>query len=329
MKSVLSFILRLAISVFFVGLLWWMVRDDIPQITSVLQHANHKLIALAALIFLSTTVVLARRLQLIFQAEDVRISLRESLQLTFVGYFFNNFLPTSVGGDVVKALCASRVTGQGMKSVTTVMMDRILGLFTFVLIPSASLLFYMKNIQNRTVPILIYSLLAFSLLFFFVIFNREVARRFKFIEGALNRFKIGTKVRRIYEGLHNFRNHKKIVLEALALSIVGQSVSILVLAMAGRALGSNAGVIYFFLLVPVVHLVSMLPSINGLGIREGAYVYFLTPVTGKGVAVAIGIYWLALLILLSIIGGVVYLLRTDYHIRWKDAGKAAQEGEGA
>lgn len=323
-KSALSFVLRMTVSVFFLGLLWWMIRDDIPQILDAMRTADHKLIALATLVFLTTVPILARRFQLIYRAEDVKISLRECAQLTSIGYFFNNFLPTSVGGDVVKAMCASRVTGEGMKSVTTVMMDRILGLFTFVLIPSLSVLFYMKEIKSRAVPVLVYSLLAFSIFFFFTIFNRGVARNFKFVENFLSRGGVGAKIRRIYEGLHQFRNHKGIVARALFLSLLGQSVSIYVLFLFARALGSDAKMIYFFLLVPVVHLMSMLPSINGLGIREGAYTYFLTPVTGKSVAVALGLLWLALLILLSVIGGLVYLARSDYHIRWKDAEKAAE-----
>jgi uncharacterized protein (TIRG00374 family) len=324
-KTILSLALRILISAFFLGLLWWMVREDLPQILTIMRRADHGLIGVSILIFLSTVVVLARRLQLIFRAENVKLSLRESLSLTFVGYFFNNFLPTSVGGDVVKALCASRVTGEGMKSVTSVMMDRILGLFTFVLIPSVSLLFYMQDIQDRKVPILVYSLLAVSILFFFMIFNRGVARRFRFLEQALNRVGIGSRMRRLYEGLHGFRHHKLIVARALLLSILGQAVSIMVLYLFARAMGSTAQPIYFFLLVPVVHLMSMVPSINGLGIREWAYIQFLTPVVGKQVAGALGFLWFGLLILLSVIGGLVYLARADYHIRWKQAVEPEEE----
>jgi hypothetical protein len=63
----------------------------------------------------------------------------------------------------------------------------------------------------------------------------------------------------------------------------------------------------------------MLPSLNGLGIREGAFIYFLTPYMGKEYAAALGILWLGLLILLSVIGGAIYLIRHDYHIRFKEA----------
>lgn len=312
-------LLRAAISLGFLALLFFLVRGDIPVIVSTLRNIDHRVAALATLIFLLAVGVLAVRLRLIFGVKGIPISLAESTHLTLVGYFFNNFLPTSVGGDVVKALCAARVTKSGVKSFTAVLMDRIFGLFTFILIPSLTLLCHLKNIGNPLVPVMVYSLLVVSGVCFLLIFSRRVARRFRFVERLLDRIGLGKKVRELYEGLHDFRYHKKAIFGAMLLSVVGQSVSIFVLYLMARALGSDVSPVYFFLLVPVVHLVSMLPSLNGLGIREGAYTYFLTPYMGREYAFALGILWLGLLILLSIIGGVIYLIRHDYHIRFKGA----------
>jgi uncharacterized protein (TIRG00374 family) len=152
-----------------------------------------------------------------------------------------------------------------------------------------------------------------------LLFNRGLARRFRFVEQFLNFFHLGEKVRRIYDGLHGFKHRRSVVAKAMLLSVVGQSLGIVVLYGTAMALGARAPIVYFFLLVPVVHLVSMLPSLNGLGIREGAYIYFLSPYVGREVAAAVGVLWLALLLLLSFIGGVIYFLRSDYHIRFKEA----------
>src|SRR6185503_17234534 len=109
----------------------------------------------------------------------------------------------------------------------------------------------------------------------------------------------GDRIKKVYDGLHAFRFHKPTIAAAMGLSVVGQSVSVFVLYAMALALGAHAAIAYFFLLVPVVHLVSMLPSLNGLGIREGAYVYFLSPYIGKEYAAALSILWLGLLLLLS------------------------------
>lgn len=323
MKKIL---LRCVISFGFIGLLIYLMREDIPKIHHTLLNMNCPLAGAAALMFLSTIWVMARRLQLIFEAKQLSVSVAEASQLTLVGYFFNNFLPTSVGGDVVKALCAARVTKSAVKSVTGVLMDRMLGLFTFILIPSLTLLFFIKKINNPLVPFMVYSFLALSAVFSFMLFSRSVARYFKFIETLLHRIGIGQKAREIYDNLHDFKNHGRTIVGAMALSVVGQSISFVVLYAMSLALGAHAGLIYFFLLVPVVQLVSLLPSLNGLGIREGAYIYFLGPYIGKEYAAALGILWLGLLFLLSIVGGIVYLFRQDYHIRFKQAAMPTEEG---
>lgn len=307
------------ISIIFLAGLIFLMRDEVPQILSVLKSADHGLILISALIFLSTALILAKRLQMIFGAEGIPIRMSETTSLTFVGYFFNNFLPTAVGGDVVKAMCAAKVTKEPVISVTTVMMDRIFGLFTFVLIPSISLLFLSEGI-NPQVRLLVYFFLCVSCSFFVFLFNRGLARRFSFVERLLDRVKLGSKARKIYDGLHNFKNHKGLVALAMLLSVFGQSIGILVVYLIAVALGAEKNtLIYFFLLVPVVQLVSMLPSLNGLGIREGAYIYFLKSYIGTERAVAIGLISLAFLFLASLIGGLIYFLRRDYHIQFKKA----------
>ena len=52
----------------------------------------------------------------------------------------------------------------------------------------------------------------------------------------------------------------------------------------------------------------MLPSLNGLGVREGAFVYFLKGDIGAGVAFAVSMLWLGVIILYSLIGGIMYLV---------------------
>ncbi len=306
------------VSILFIALLFYLMRGDFPEILHALRNVDRPLFAWGFLICFSTALILARRLQLIFIAEDVPIKMSDALNLTFVGYFFNNFLPTSVGGDIVKAMCAARITGVPVKSVTSVLMDRILGLFTFILIPSVSFLFFLKKINNPWVPVLIYSFLAVAVFFFMLLFNRKIARQFRWIEWFLNYFRLGKKIRKIYEGMHNFKKHKGVIVQVMVLSIVGQSVNIFAVYLMALALGARANPVYFFLLVPIVHLMSMVPSLNGLGIRESAYTYFLAPFIGKENAFAIGILWLAVLFLLSLIGGIIYLVRHDYHIRFKE-----------
>ncbi len=304
------------VSLLFIGALAYLMREKIPEVIQVLKNADQGLIFISTLVFLSTAFIMAVRLKLIFRTKEIAIKLSDTVNLTFVGYFFNNFLPTSVGGDIVKAMCLARLTRHPVKSVTVVMMDRIFGLFMFVLIPSTSLLFLKDRIDPR-VPLTVYSFLGFSLAFFFFLFNPSVAKRFHLVENFLNRFGIGSKIRLIYDELHDFKNHKGVVLSAMALSIFGQVVGIFVFYLLSVALGADPGTWpYFLLLVPVVQLISMTPSLGGLGIRESAYVYFLKGYIGAERALAVGILFFGLLFLSSVIGGIIYVLRHDYHMKF-------------
>ena len=300
-----------------------MIREDIPQIASVLKNADLRLILISVLLYLGTTLLLSWRMQMIFVAAGAPIRWIESCNLTFIGFFFNNFLPTSVGGDIVKAMSAQRITGQSVKAVTCVLMDRIFGLFTFILIPSVSLIFFLKGVGNPVVPVIVYSFLVVSIFCFFLLFNRDLARRFGIVETILNKFKLGEKARKLYDGLHAFRHHKLLIAQAMLLSVVSQMAGIFVLYLMAVALGAQCSVIYFFMLVPVVSLLSMLPSLNGLGIRESGYIYFLKPYIGKEYAVAIGILGLGLLLLTSVIGGLIYLFRHEYHVQFKKAASSS------
>jgi glycosyltransferase 2 family protein len=308
-------LLRVLISVAFLAAFYFTIRDNLSSIFEKLANIDKPLAAAAVGIFFLTVLVLARRMQLIFEAVGLRLKMAQCTYLTFIGYFFNNFLPTAVGGDLVKALCAARLTNQPMKCLSAVLMDRVFGLFTFILIPSVSLLFAMHAVGNERVPVLVYSFLAASLVLVFLAFNSAVGKRLEFIGRLLDGFHLGRKIRALYNDFYGFKHQKKIAAQAVGLSILGQIASIFTLYFLAVALGAKPSLAYFFLLVPVISLVSMVPSLGGLGVREKAYTVFLGPYIGQEHAAALSILWLGLLILSSLIGGLIYLFKQDYHVR--------------
>jgi uncharacterized protein (TIRG00374 family) len=293
------------------------MKDNLPMIAKELREVNPRIYFYGVLVFFSTVPILAYRLMMIFNAEDTPISFSQALNITFVGYFFNNFLPSSVGGDIVKAMCATRITGHPVKSVTSVLMDRIFGLFTFIMIPSISYIFFHKS-DHPYVPIVIYSFLFVSLACFILLFNRGIARKFRFVEHLLNSIKLGAKVRKVYDGLHVFKHRKILMFKAMALSVIGQGVGIYAVYILAQALGAKPSLVYFYLLIPVVNLIGMVPSLGGLGPREGAYALLLKDVIGAEQAIALSLLSLSVLFMFSVIGGIIYFVRSDYHFKFKE-----------
>ena len=76
--------------------------------------------------------------------------------------------------------------------------------------------------------------------------------------------------------------------------------------------------LYTYFAMAIIAIVSMLPSIGGLGVRASGFVLLFAPVTGKEVALALGILWLGGLVVLAIIGGLVYALTDRHKIKLAD-----------
>ncbi len=315
-------LLRICISFLFLGVFLYFMRNDLPEIFQTLKSARISYVILGILIFNFGVLFITKRLQLMFGVQGIPLKYYQALSITYIGFFFNNFLPTAVGGDIVKAYCGARITGQRLKSFTCVLMDRIFGLLIFVFIPSMTIFFLWRKL-DPAIPITIFSVFVVACIVALLIFNRRIASKLGFIIGLFNRFHLGEKLVTFYEGMHSFKNHKKMVASTLLLSLFAQVIMISGLICFIKALNANIPVIYVFLLTPVVHLMAMVPSINGLGVRETAFVYFFTLDSLGGSlapsdASALAILYLFLLFIQSIIGAIVYLIRQDLHFRVKE-----------
>ncbi|MDA0842098.1 MAG: lysylphosphatidylglycerol synthase transmembrane domain-containing protein, partial [Planctomycetota bacterium] len=86
-------------------------------------------IAMAAVCLLVGICVTALRWYLLLKAQGIRISYWNSLRLTFVGIFFNTFMPGGTGGDLVKAYYVWDSGSKRAAAVTTVFLDRVIGLY--------------------------------------------------------------------------------------------------------------------------------------------------------------------------------------------------------
>src|SRR5205823_4926165 len=69
------------------------------------------------------------RWYVLVRAQDLPFTVTDSIRLGFVGFFFNNFLPGSVGGDLVKAWYIAGEQSRRTVAVSTVLIDRVLGLW--------------------------------------------------------------------------------------------------------------------------------------------------------------------------------------------------------
>jgi hypothetical protein len=118
----------------------------------------------------------------------------------------------------------------------------------------------------------------------------------------------------LYEIIYNYKKHPALIINAIFISLLLQCVMFYSVYLIARSLNFCIPVKIVFLLMPIITTAAMAPSINGLGVREGSFVFFFGPFVGKHGAFAISLIWLALNFGVSVIGGVLYLFNRQYKI---------------
>jgi uncharacterized membrane protein YbhN (UPF0104 family) len=202
----------------------------------------------------------------------------------FEGQFFNLCLPSSIGGDVVKAYRLADSTPGRLLAGCTVLADRLTGLAALGVLAGTALLSEKLSLGVPATLAVGVALLAAALLIFWL------------SVGSLDR------VLAIMPEHHAARQFI-----AQLLVQMGGSVAV---ALVARALGVALPMAVWFTVVPLVTLAMTLPiSMLGFGIREQGLEFLLAP---HGVpreeAVAIGLLWLAGTIMIGLIGAVLVML---------------------
>jgi len=320
MKSKFLVILRVAISVGLIAFLVWTMRSHLPRIASTLARTNLWIFASAILLFLFNISTMSVRLKILLAGEGLNIAYGRIVQLSFIGFFFNNFMPSAVGGDVVKAYYAYRQTNEGAKSFIAVFMDRFIGLFSFVAIALVAVLLSWENIAFalKKVILIFAGVSAISLL---ITLNSSAAKVILKVFSKLRLWNVGEKLSRIYRAVHEYRERKALVFAVFGISFVAQSIYFATVFLCAMSLGAELPVKSVLIIMPIVSVVSMLPSLGGLGIREGAMVVLFGPIIGSDNAFSLSILILAMLLIASLVGGLMYVFAAQFKIKKEELSK--------
>jgi uncharacterized protein (TIRG00374 family) len=227
-----------------------------------------------------------------------------------IGLFFNNFLPTGIGGDVLRIYNLIQESGNRTISFASVLTERILGITSTLILTIISLLIMQDSLKNNLLLYIALGMLAFVLLLFFIAFSKRMIAPIESICRKLIFLRAGERIQKFLEAIRFYSDSKLIFIRILFLSMVSQVSLITMTFLLTIALGVKVTYSYMFLVVPITFLLSMLPSINGIGFRDGGYVVFLARI-GVSKAAALSLSFLTLFIpmILSISGGILFMLQ--------------------
>ncbi len=235
----------------------------------------------------------------------------------WIGFFMNNFLPASVGMDVVRSAYISSGVKETASIIGTTIVERLLGfvgIFVFTFIGVAVLF-----ILGSNVPYISYAFylsiggVVFFFFFFYILYHPKV---FSFIERMLDKiklFNIGELLNTIYKSFVFYKDDFKVVLINIFISTIIQGTLVFGIYAVGKGLGINIPISPYFVYVPVIMILSTLPlTINGMGIRELSFIYlFGLSGVGKEEAVLMSLILFFATILVSLPGGVLILMKRN------------------
>ncbi len=272
------------------------------QTLETLRKARFSYFAAAFVLYLAGIVVRAYRWRILLNALKMDLPLSKLTALYFIGTFFNNILPTGIGGDVVRVYELSKQSGRPIDSVGTVLLDRGTGLLVLFLIALLALPFsYDLIAPNVAAVIVLLSLGSWAGLG--LVLRRDWLKRW----GLLRIMAKVKRLRELYESV--YACGPRAIGGALAVSLVFNVLLIAVNYLIALSLGLEISLSYFLLFIPLISFLLVLPiSLSGLGVREGGYVYlFAQAGVSAPLALAMSLLFYALNVATGLIGGALYV----------------------
>ncbi len=306
-------LLKIAVSVGLIAFL--LSRVDLRSLWGLISGADPWLLLLALALYLLAITLGCVKWWFLISPLGMETPFRDLLAYTFVGLFFGNVLPSNLGGDVVRAYDLAAATRRTEDAAISVLVDRLMGLMAFfaAAVLVALILIFMLGGSLELEEIVAWVLAGFGALLagLALLFSRRLTQRgaFLFDLPILSRFR--PVALRVFHALQVYRLSYGALAKALLISFAVMIVTSLVQLSIARAMGLDIPVIYFFLFNPLIAFVLVVPvSVNGIGLKEAAFVFFFGLVgVAQPAALSISLVFHAIIMASSLPGGVLWLRR--------------------
>ena len=294
-------------------LLYFVLRSiDLTSFWDRVRGMNAAWLLLALGTFAITPMISVWRWNRLLRAQHIDVDERRLTESFWVSMFFNNFLPSNIGGDVMRIADTAPAAGSKTLATTVILVDRVLGLsalllvaalgalaasFAGVHVPGARFLWMASGIGVAatilviTIPDLIGHALA-------------PAR-------ALNKPWVTERAQRLEDAAIKFRNAPAALAGAFGGAIVVQITIVAFYLLTAQGLSVPLPIFLGAVLIPVSMAVQMAPvSINGFGVREAVFTFFFRRFgLPPDAAVALSLVSTGLVMGLSLVGGFMFLRR--------------------
>lgn len=300
----LSTIIKLGITILGLGLVF--SRVDIRLVWQDIQAAIPFWLLISFILVNGSFVVRAYRWHILVVALGATIRFGRLVELYFASNFFNSILPSGIAGDVLRAVEAAQDIPPGT-AVGTVLVDRATGLMALFALALVALPFRPDGFPALLL-LQITAVCVIGLVGGFVVLEGRFVRRFgRWVPGRLR--PLWAKLDLVLEAVEACG--WPAIWAALGISIFFNLMQIGWWWAAGKALGYDINLTFYFLTTPLMSLATLLPSIGGLGIRELLATLLFTPI-GLSVdeAVTLSLLVFAVERISGLLGAPIYMYST-------------------
>ena len=306
--------LALKVSVSLALLVLLFSRVDVARLWASARRASVWWLATAVALQAIVTLTSSWRWHVLLEAQQVHVPRRRLLGSFLIALFFSNFLPSNIGGDVIRIADTAKEAGSKTLATTVVLMDRGLGLLALVLVAALGDS-YAGAVHPLSVPIrpmwLWAGFLAGAALALGAVFAPRGFGRALQPLTVFHREWISERIQKLTDGLARFGERPGALATCFAGAVFVQAAMVIFYFIVAYALHLDLALADLSVIVPVSFVVQMLPvSVSGFGVREATFSFYFSRI-GHPIEAAIlmSLVAQALIMLVSLLGAAEYVSR--------------------
>lgn len=298
----------LKIGVTLAGLAYVLAQVPLAEISAEFTGIRWSWVIVAFILIILGVLVRAYRWLLLLRGLGVHIAFRRLTAIYFVGGFFNTFLPSGFGGDVVRVFEVAQNVPRNI-AAGTVIVDRLLGMLMLFVMALLALPFRPATFPDSLLwPIT--AICIIGLVAGVILLEGSLIRRLdRWLPARLSVVDERQPLAKVLKAVQG--SGRQAILGALAVSVILNLMLTGWWMAAGLALGYTIGYFYFLLVVPILSVALLVPSIGGLGVSESlAPLLFAGAGLSPAQAVPLSLLVFILVRLAGLFGAPVYIIST-------------------
>ena len=312
-KKIFSVIIKVGISIALLAFLF--KKTDTRAVFEAVRNSNKLFLCAAFLAYFPSYILAFLRWEMLLHTAGIKLPTKRVIISLAGGNFFNLFLPSSIGGDFIRTTDLAIHTKKTKEVIATVFLDRLSGYIGLVILALLAVAFGWKYARDNSILIFLAIISAILAAILFILFSKTLYLKLnKFLRNPERARGIIELIKGLHHEIHIFRRHKKIVLTNLILSIILQSITPLVFYLIALSLGIKLRIAYFFIFLPIIGVITLLPiSIGGLGLRDASTIFlFAKAGLSRDPAFAMSLLAFFIILIYGLIAGIVYAITLHY-----------------